>query len=448
MKKTLSIILAVLMLLTLCPVAFAEEADYEITMSDPTIGIAIPEADSNDESGVWVKIVPEESGVYALSSDADSELYDTCCSAYEIDRYHYIDFNDDGETDLNFCLIIEMTAGRVYYFHVEELNMSAVTCNITLELVCSGHESEAVTCMGHVCANCGLYYGEAVADAHRWDLGFCVDCETAHEDHEMDGDVCTVCGFSEYAITTDAPLAITVPYDHSAWIRFTPAISGSYVLTSIAGADNDPYCDLYGADKEIYYTTNDDIGNVFEDGEVSEYNFNFCLKYNFSAGETYYFKVLDFAADEDSTFTVQLELLCTDHTGGTQTCIGYLCEKCDVYYGEADENAHDYDDSGCCLICYTEHDPHDFTGGVCSCGLPCPHIFVENDVCLLCGTDFGDGDDVGGGDDAAECDHMCHSDNWFYQLFWNIIGFFQRLFGTEQYCACGAMHYEKPLFAF
>lgn len=46
----------------------------------------------------------------------------------------------------------------------------------------------------------------------------------------------------------------------------------------------------------------------------------------------------------------------------------------------------------------------------------------------------------------ANCDHFCHSDNQFLQIFWNIISFFMRLFGTEQYCECGAAHYDAPIF--
>lgn len=36
-----------------------------------------------------------------------------------------------------------------------------------------------------------------------------------------------------------------------------------------------------------------------------------------------------------------------------------------------------------------------------------------------------------------ECDHMCHDGGFL----WNIIKFFQKLFGIEKYCGCGAAHY-------
>ncbi len=45
----------------------------------------------------------------------------------------------------------------------------------------------------------------------------------------------------------------------------------------------------------------------------------------------------------------------------------------------------------------------------------------------------------------TDCDHLCHKDG-ILGFFWKIISFFQRLFGIEQYCDCGALHYEKAIF--
>ncbi len=46
----------------------------------------------------------------------------------------------------------------------------------------------------------------------------------------------------------------------------------------------------------------------------------------------------------------------------------------------------------------------------------------------------------------ANCDHLCHSDNEFIQLFWNILNMFFRLLNVQQYCDCGELHYSAPLF--
>lgn len=47
---------------------------------------------------------------------------------------------------------------------------------------------------------------------------------------------------------------------------------------------------------------------------------------------------------------------------------------------------------------------------------------------------------------AANCDHLCHSNNQFFSMLWNLINFICRLFGIEQYCECGIAHYDAPLF--
>ncbi len=49
---------------------------------------------------------------------------------------------------------------------------------------------------------------------------------------------------------------------------------------------------------------------------------------------------------------------------------------------------------------------------------------------------------------AADCDHLCHSENPIYQLFWKILHFIFRLFNVQQYCDCGMKHYESALFNF
>ncbi len=43
------------------------------------------------------------------------------------------------------------------------------------------------------------------------------------------------------------------------------------------------------------------------------------------------------------------------------------------------------------------------------------------------------------------CDHLCHKDG-ILGFFWKIISFLQRLFGIQQYCDCGVLHYDAPVF--
>ena len=43
------------------------------------------------------------------------------------------------------------------------------------------------------------------------------------------------------------------------------------------------------------------------------------------------------------------------------------------------------------------------------------------------------------------CDHLCHKDG-ILGFLWKIISFFYRLFNIQQYCDCGELHYDAPVF--
>lgn len=49
---------------------------------------------------------------------------------------------------------------------------------------------------------------------------------------------------------------------------------------------------------------------------------------------------------------------------------------------------------------------------------------------------------------AANCDHICHSENSLLQMLWKLISMFCQLFNIQQYCDCGLTHYDAPLFGF
>lgn len=45
-------------------------------------------------------------------------------------------------------------------------------------------------------------------------------------------------------------------------------------------------------------------------------------------------------------------------------------------------------------------------------------------------------------DPSADCDHLCHSNNWFIKnIIWKIVRFFWKLFKMNPVCECGAAHY-------
>ena len=62
-------------------------------------------------------------------------------------------------------------------------------------------------------------------------------------------------------------------------------------------------------------------------------------------------------------------------------------------------------------------------------------------------TGHADNDNDGYCDDCEEnlCNHACHKGG-IRGFFWRIIKFFYRLLNIQQYCDCGNLHYEKPIF--
>ena len=88
-------------------------------------------------------------------------------------------------------------------------------------------------------------------------------------------------------------VVITEPGE-SVWLRFTPALTGKYELTSYAD-DQDTCCSLYDSDG-AYLSSNDDGGT---DG-------NFRLKYWMEAGETYYYEVFYYSEVGTGSFPVML----------------------------------------------------------------------------------------------------------------------------------------------
>ena len=64
-----------------------------------------------------------------------------------------------------------------------------------------------------------------------------------------------------------------------------------------------------------------------------------------------------------------------------------------------------------------------------------------------CGHEFPKPDTPDTPDEPTDeaCDHLCHKDG-ILGFLWKIIRFFYRLFNIQQYCDCGILHYDAPLF--
>ncbi len=86
----------------------------------------------------------------------------------------------------------------------------------------------------------------------------------------------------DYEIELGETITVSAPnYDKNefAYIKFVPETDGRFILESNADEDIDPVCELYDANME-YLSDNDDCNDL-----------NFCMEYDFTAGETYYFAV-------------------------------------------------------------------------------------------------------------------------------------------------------------
>lgn len=72
-------------------------------------------------------------------------------------------------------------------------------------------------------------------------------------------------------------------------------------------------------------------------------------------------------------------------------------------------------------------------------------------ICSVCGGEHGEyakpnatpneGTTDGTVTETPECNHMCHSENGFTKLIWNIVKFLLQLFGMDNKCSCGAKHF-------
>ncbi len=247
------------------------------------------------------------------------------------------------------------------------------------------------TCQGYLCLGCDEYIGEKGEhnlSTQQYCAGYrCADCygyfgegTGLHEDGaDYSANICDVCGL--YIGTVDFSVGdntLDLIDDKRTYTKFVPANTSTYKLSDTD--DTKFYLCIYDSDLQLLTS------------KYFIYNTNTSFYYDFEAGTTYYFGIDQY----NNSTAAKLEIEQHEHSGGEQTCIGYHC-SCDMYYGEADETAHEWH-SGWCSLCYItcEHDsPPVFVncvGAVCECGftntdLTDPNVHIWNDgQCLACNT--------------------------------------------------------------
>ena len=388
--------------------AYLLDYDFELGESEVTIPT---------DKHFFGRFIPENDGMYKFF------VYDTenSISAYVHDNYLNTIYFITKETANGIELTAELTAGETYYLVL--YNYSDVEVEKTVKIETHTHSGGVQTCKGYLC-DCGFYYGEGVTE-HRLDTtqtcqGYeCIDCGIffgeANDNHTWVSSIQTCKGYRCYdcleytgekgehnlsdtqycagykcsdcyeffnegtgdhiddnadnlcdACKTyigDEVIVLgenTVPSTSDIiYIPFTPSESGRYHIYSTANDGNDTLVYLYDSE----------LSRIGVDTSSGEGN-NFLLKFDLTAGETYY---LGLCNDNiiDETYTVIVET--HQHSGGEQYCKGYLCDGCNEYYGEGNDN-HNWS-FGFCITCgaYCEHtgtsETQTCAGYLCECGL-------------------------------------------------------------------------------
>ena len=109
MKKLISILLCVAMVLSLAAVTFATEDDVEIVLGDNVV--TIPQATTDAECWRYITFTPDESGTYVITNTNESGSY----------KYVYIApyYWNNGGIDYGVSKEVELEAGVPYEFAVQ-----------------------------------------------------------------------------------------------------------------------------------------------------------------------------------------------------------------------------------------------------------------------------------------------------------------------------------------
>ncbi len=343
---------------------------------------------------------------------------------------------------------------KVYQY----LNCVDVACYSNTELQDGSHTFENGTCKG--CGQIGEAAGTHTAPAtfdctEGYTCTVCgqpvaaADYHTAPETFDCtEGYACIVCGQTmvEAVDSHTAPETFDCTEGYTCTVCGQPVAAADAHTGGTANCQEQAQCTVCG---EFYGETNaDNHKNVVTDAAVAAT----CTKTGLTEGSHCE------ACGEVITEQTVTDMLA--HSGGTANCQEQAqCTTCGAPYGEIDANNHKnvVTDKAVAASCtetgLTEGSHCEACGEVIAEQTVTDMLAHKDDngdyVCDYgCGREFEKPAEPDTPDEPADdtCDHICHSNNALMKVLWKIISFFQRLFGIQQYCDCGALHYEKAVF--
>lgn len=441
MKKVLSVVLAlVLMLSAVSMIAVAEEVcDCTMTIGETR---TVPFTGVYDGFAV-VRFVAPGNGKVVIASNGKNYL--TCNPVLEVYKNSLSSsgvfmgkYEGNGKTKHDFSYELNCEAGATYFFAIHN-SLSATEVEISIQCLHEVYEDGyCLTCLGE----CPHIKGD--------NLVGCCPCGEA-----FDG-VDVVVG-EEYLIEADSDYV---------WFRFDAKEIAPYILKSENPDDSETWSDIV-ADPAFIIVDETGENVLANDANVSEDDKNFNFPFLFTKGERYFIGVKNNKALADDwyftfadgtshtvlvgeeTIIEKVEETITNEDGTTETVIKEV-EKVVPVYEEHILVYNPHADSTCQAAGHTPsivcNDCKDAEGNatvtVIAGGDEIPKVECKDDngdyKCDWCGNQVGEPPIPE--DPTKDCSCNCHKDG-ISKFFFDFILFFQKIFRLNSVCKCGVRHY-------
>ena len=222
MKKIVSLFLTLLLLMSCFAVALplisAEGSEDYVISVDESIEVFVDE-----DSCVYVKFIPEETGKYEFYSDCEKDTY-----VFLLDEeFDCLSEDDDGGDGLNFKISFNFISGETYYFKVVFYDSyDSGTISVTLEKACEHLNARIVEEVPSSCTEPGYSCGVYCDDCESW-VEEPYEIDPSHVDENKDH-ICDVCGEDAYKakgyLNEDETVEYTLYFDGEMLISGTGEI--------------------------------------------------------------------------------------------------------------------------------------------------------------------------------------------------------------------------------